>query len=130
MITRDDQARKRMETVRFAIENGHGYGKLSYVWNVTTSAAYEWCKRNATPEQMARLAENGFNIRERKRASCDTKDRLELVQLCRSKGWADAKTARAIGFAPSALSNWLKAHAPFGIDDALQDFADEKSEAA
>lgn len=119
-----DQAKRRRAQVRQAISLGRGYGWLSQRWNVSVPSALGWCRRHVSEDERQALAENGKSSRVRPDWPT-TKDRLELVGLCRASGWTDAKISRAMGIQPSALCCWIQRNAPDGIEDALSDFRDE-----
>jgi hypothetical protein len=118
-----DQIARRKAYVRQAIMDGRGYGWLSHRWNVSVPSALGWCRRHISHDERVVLAENGKSLRNRPDWPT-TKDRLEMVALCRAAGWTDGKISRAMGLQPSALCQWMKRNAPFGLEDALEDFSE------
>ena len=128
-----EKYKQRLADVAFAIESGMGYSDLADLWTVSTPAAWIWCHKRLTPEDCAKLAENGrlqvqgprHAFVPGERANWSIRDRLELVELTRANNWPDAKLARAMGIRPSGLCEWLRRNAPDGVADALSDYAED-----
>jgi lambda repressor-like predicted transcriptional regulator len=121
------QMRQRKKDAAEALARGECMMDLSKKWGVSRPCVSEWCARNISREDRRALAENGYAKSDHNRNVFGTSDRLELVALCREKGWTDARISRALGISRAGLCQWLKRNAPDGIDDALSDYRDEEA---
>jgi hypothetical protein len=108
-----------MADIRTALVEGQSLSWLADRWNLTRAGVTLFCQKYVDPSDHAALAENGILGRSK---GFDPAARLELVALCRSAGWSLTKTAKGMGVCKSALCHWLERNAPFGLEDALEDF--------
>lgn len=118
--------RARLSDVRDACTGGHGFSWLGRRWRVSKEAAYQWCARSTDVDTMATLGDNG-------RASVgmpreyDFARRLELIALCRENGWTYEAIAAALGVTTTTVFEFVKRHAPFGMDEAVNDLREDEA---
>lgn len=122
----DGKLRARMADVKEAIAIRAGFKHLALTWGVSRPAALMWCRKHLEMHEYDAIREGGYAQRDAAVRGClRTTDRLELVQMARANRWTMRKLASAMGISGSALSYWLKRNAPFGVEDALEDFSEE-----
>ena len=122
--------RNRLKDVQDALSEGHSMSWLSDRWNVTRAAVTTWCDKYVDPADHKRLAENGMVNGANRRRSYDIGARLEVIQILRKLDWSWARIGQALGCNGSVPYQFVQRYAPFGIDEALEDFADNEAEAA
>ena len=76
-----------------------------------------------------RVISNGVIVAADKRRGFDVAARLELIALCRAKGWTWEKTSLAIGVSTVSLWCLIQHHAPDGLAVALEDMGEEREAA-
>lgn len=124
------QYRNRLKDVQDALTQGRSLSWLSDRWNVTRAAVTQWCNEYVDPADHKRLAEIGMVNGANRRRGYDIGARLELIQVLRKSGWSWARIGQALGCNATVPYQFVQRYAPFGIDEALQDFADNEAEAA
>ena len=99
------------------VASGKGYREIGEAWGVSNVAAYK-----AVTQRWPNLAEQiAYNNKRNSLTPERIRNRLERIR----DGVSISDLARMEGVTSSAISVWLKRITPFGIDEALELYAED-----
>ena len=124
---RQAQRRARKRDVQIALAEGRSVSWLAGKWGICSSSASLFLRDHASPEDHARIADNGRVQAGQTLRGFDLGARLELIALCRKHGWTLEKIGDAIGVSAAAVCVLVKRQAPHGLDEAIEDFREEEA---
>ena len=115
----------RYADVKAAIAAGKCFKDLAVKWGISRPGTTQWCAEHISEEMRNKLAENG-------RLRTGTRDfdpgaRLAVIDLCRKAGWTFDRIGLALGIEGVSVWQWLHRTAPFGIEDAMEDYREDEA---
>ena len=121
--------RRRMLDVHHAIDEAQSVSDLASIWGVTRQRASQWLGRHVDRATHNELVSNGLINGANKRRQFDLAARLELIGICRERGWSNEKIGFAIGVSAYAIWHLVQHNAPDGLAAAIEDMSDEREAA-
>jgi len=105
---------RRVAIARQVAVDGGGIGDVAKAWG-TSAALVSLRLRKHAPEVHADLKSNARSVA----LSPETvRERLQVIASSKTQ----AEAARTLNVTSSAIVGFLKRYAPFGVEDALQDY--------
>ena len=113
----------RVELAKSVAQSGGSLKHVAEQAGVSRERMHVILKRFA-PETLNRLYDN--RRPGRSMSAQQIRERLLFIKSCDDAKITRRRCAQEIGISETGLSIWIKKHAPFGIQDALNDFEEEE----
>jgi len=129
-MNREDRNKARLKALVALAAEGLNGAEAAERLKLSAPALNQWMHRHPEAEDVLALLRDNRKRTRTKQGGIAAEIivfRLRLVQAGRKAGMTDRDIARGMDLTPGGLSHWLKRNAPWGVDDAVNEFSDDDS---